>query len=223
MRCLVPVLLSLSLGCSTTVMRLGGEVPTASGPAESPCEEEDWLVVAPTRAEIYDEVDDRRVRDDGVGLYRVGASRPESIASLHEELKPVPESFARRERIIDKHDQKRWLAAGLGVSGLVAMSVGAVVFASAFQSETVVDPITRSRDERQTNDGTRMVLGSLAIGLGFGLGITGLVINPGQGERSRADAARYVFLPPEEPQEGIVELTDTHNQRVRERCRARPE
>jgi len=60
------------------------------------------------------------------------------------------------------------------------------------------------------------------VGAGFGLGIAGISVNPGQAERSRAEASRFVFFPPDEPKADVVEMTGRYNQAVRDRCERRP-
>ena len=66
---------------------MDGEFPTAAGVARSECEKQDWLVASPTRAEFVDKHGIRsESRDDGIGLYHVGASRPTSIPSLSDDM-----------------------------------------------------------------------------------------------------------------------------------------
>ncbi|MEI9950571.1 MAG: hypothetical protein WDO74_16745 [Pseudomonadota bacterium] len=81
---------------------------------------------------------------------------------------------------------------------------------SAFKS----DPAT----EKPTTDGTQAGIGAGLVLAGFGLGIVGLALNPGQAKRSQAEAARYAFLPPEQSRERVVTWTQTYNQAVRVRC-----
>jgi hypothetical protein len=211
------VLLSLLSGCATTVHRLDGEFPTPVGPAKTECEQQDWLVVAPTRAEFVDKHGVRsQTRDDGVGLYRVGASRPVSIPSLADDI-GGNESFARHAEGVRKYDQKQLLAGSLGVAGAVAIAVGTILFVTAFDTQS-----TSTGDQEQKIDGTRAAIGGIMVGAGFGLGISGISLNPGQAERSRAEASRYVYLPPEDPKEQVIEMTGRYNQAVRDRCDARP-
>ena len=90
------VLLIFGTGCATTVHRIDGDFPTHAGVARTPCEQRDWLVVAPTRVDFVDKRGLKsQTRDDGVALYRIGASRPESIPSLSDDMGGGP-SFARR-------------------------------------------------------------------------------------------------------------------------------
>lgn len=209
--------LFLTAGCASTVARLDGEFKTPIGPARTDCEKKDWLVVAPTRAELSDEKGRRTaVRDDGFGLYQVGATKPESIPSLADELGSDSESFARHGSAVRPHDTKQILASSLGGAGLVAIAVGAILFVNAFGTER------EGPEEEQTIDSTQAALGGVMVGVGFGLGIAGLSINPGQAERSRAEASRYVFLPPEDSREEITQTVGKYNQRIRERCAARP-
>lgn len=210
------VLLTFASGCATTVHRLDGEYPTAAGVARTECEKQDWLVIAPTRAEF---VDKRGVksqsRDDGVALYRVGEKRPVSIPSLSDDMGGGP-SFLRHSDAVKSHDTKQVIAGGLGVAGAIAVAVGTVLFISAFETQNGA-----SGDEEQKINATRAVAGGVSVGLGFGLGIAGITVNPGQAERSRAEAARYVYFPPEEPKEDVQEMIGRYNQAVRDRCERR--
>jgi len=217
MRVLSVLSLCSVMGCASTVTRLDGEFQTPVGPARSACEKGDWLVLAPTRAELFDQKGRRTdVRDDGFGLYRVGATSPESVPSLADELGGDSGAFARHDDVVRPHDTKQLLAGTFGGAGLVAIAVGTVLFVNAFGTERV------NGDEEQTIDSTQAAIGGITVGLGFGLGIAGLSINPGQAERSKADAARYVFLPPEDSRDEITGAVSAHNQRVRERCARRP-
>jgi hypothetical protein len=217
MRFLWVLSLGFTAGCASTVTRLDGEFKTPAGPARTACEKNDWLVVAPTRAELQDSKGrPTDVRDDGVGIYRVGATKPESIPSLADELGSDSESFARHGNTVRPHDTKQLIASALGGAGLVAIAVGTVLFVTAFGNER------RGSDQEQTIDSTQAVLGGVFVGVGFGLGIGGLSVNPGQAERSHAEAARYVFLPPEDSREEVTTTVGKYNQRVRERCPARP-
>jgi hypothetical protein len=221
MRALCAYLISLSLGCASTVTRLDGELPTPAGPAKAECEKKNWLVVAPTRAQIFDARERRtELRDDGVGLYRIGARKPESIPGLADELGSNSESFARHGRVVRAHDTKQLLAGGLGAAGIVAIGIGTLLFVNAFGTESKSLP-GGGVDEKQTVDTTSLAVGGVLVGIGFGLGITGVVINPSQAERAKAEAARYVFLPPEDLPTQVVEMVGEYNQRTRERC-ARP-
>lgn len=211
MRLACGALLFVTLGCASTVTRLDGEFPTPVGAAHSACEQADWLVVAPTRVQFIERTGLRSTpRDDGVALYKVGARRPEPIAdhqdTLREQLPSVDEHVARART----YDSKTWTAAGLGAAGIVAIAIGTALFVSSFKT----DPTTQKQEINGTEAG---VGGGLVLG-GFGLGIAGLAVNPGQAERSRAEAARYVFLPPKDRRETVVTWTQSYNQAVRERC-----
>ncbi len=195
---------------------MDGEFPTPAGPARTSCEKQDWLVVAPTRAEFVDKHGVKsQTREDGVALYRVGASRPVPIPSLSDDMGGGP-SFARHSEAVRSHDTKQLVAGGLGVAGAVAVAVGTILFVTAFGTERGADG-----SEQQKVNGGRLAAGGLTVGLGFGLGIGGISMNPGQAERSRAEAARFVYLPPEEPKADVVEMTGRYNQAVRERCERR--
>lgn len=210
------VLLTFVSGCATTVHRMDGEFPTAAGPARTECEKRDWLVVSPTRAEFVDKNGSRsQTRDDGVALYRVGKSSPISIPSLSDDMGGGP-SFARHAEAVRSHDTQQLVAGGLGVAGTIAVAVGTILFISAFETQR-----TASGDEEQKISAARAAAGGISVGVGFGLGIAGIAVNPGQAERSRADAARFVYFPPEDPKEDVLEMTGRYNQAVRDRCERR--
>ncbi|MES1176473.1 MAG: hypothetical protein ABUL62_19270 [Myxococcales bacterium] len=211
MRLVCSSLIFLTLGCASTVTRLDGEFPAPIGPARDACEQADWLVVAPTRVQFIEKTGLRSTpRDDGVALYKVGARRPEPLAdhadTMRQQLPSVDEQAARAHN----YDTKTWTAAGLGAAGIIAIGVGTALFVSAFKT----DPVTQNQKINGTAAG---VGGGLVLG-GFGLGIAGLAVNPGQAERSRAEAARYVFLPPKSTRETVVTWTQSYNQAVRDRC-----
>ncbi len=192
---------------------MDGELPTRTGLARTSCEKQDWLVVSPTRAEFVDKYGVKsQTRDDGVALYQVGASRPVSIPSLSDDMGGGP-MFVRHAEGVKRHDTKQVVAGSLGVAGALAVAVGTILFVSAFGTE--------NNGQDQKIDSTRLAAGGITVGLGFGLGIAGISVNPGQAERSRAEASRYVFFPPEEPKEDVVEMTGRYNQAVRDRCERR--
>jgi len=210
------ILLTFSSGCATTVHRMDGDFPTPAGVAKSDCEKQDWLVVSPTRAEFVDKHGVRsESRDDGVALYRVGESRPVSIPSLSDDMGGGP-SFARHSEAVRGHDTKQLVAGGLGAAGAIAVAVGTILFVSAFTTEK-----SASGDNEQKISGPRAIGGGITVGLGFGLGIAGISVNPGQAERSRAEAARFVYFPPDEPKADVLEMTGRYNQAVRDRCERR--
>jgi hypothetical protein len=211
------VLLTFANGCATTVHRMDGEFPTPAGPAKTECEKQDWLVVSPTRAEFVDKHGSKsETRDDGVSLYRVGDSKPVSIPSLSDDMGGGP-SFARHAEGVKSHDTKQLIAGGLGVAGVIAVTVGTILFVSAFETMR-----SANGDEEQKINGGRAAAGGISVGLGFGLGIAGIAVNPGQAERSRAEASRFVYFPPEDPKDDVVEMTGRYNQAVRDRCDKRP-
>jgi hypothetical protein len=210
------VLLIFGTGCATTVHRIDGDFPTHAGVARTPCEQRDWLVVAPTRVDFVDKRGLKsQTRDDGVALYRIGASRPESIPSLSDDMGGGP-SFARHAEAVRSHDTKQLVAGGLGIAGAIAVAVGTVLFVNAFSTER-----SASGDEEQKISGGLAAAGGLTIAAGFGLGIAGITVNPGQAERSRAEAARFVYLPPEDPKADVLQMTGRYNQAVRDRCERR--
>lgn len=204
-----------SLGCASTVSRLDGDFAAPAGPARTDCEKQDWLVVAPTRAELFDSEGRREVRDDGFGLYQVGARDPESIPSLADELGGSFGSFDRHREVVQPYDRKRVLAGSLGAAGLVALGIGTFLFVSSFSSDAGGD---NGLEEDQSVDTSQAALGGVLVGVGFGLGIAGIAVSPGQAERSRAEAARYAFLPPDDSREAISGAVARRNQRIRERC-----
>jgi hypothetical protein len=213
MRAACVALCALTLGCASTVHRLDGEVPTALGPANTLCEKQDWLVIAPTRAEFGEPGSTRtEKRDDGVGLYRVGGSDPESIPRLRDEF-PDSEMLERHAQGVKSHDEKRLLAASLGAAGVIALGVGTLLFVSSFESK-------RDRDGEQSQElnSGRAVASGLVFAGGFGLGIAGIAVNPSQVERSRADASRHVFFRPEDEPSEVQDLVVRHNTSVRDRC-----
>lgn len=195
---------------------MDGEFPTKAGTARTECEKQDWLVPSPTRAEFVDKHGAKsETRDDGVSLYRVGASRPVSIPSLADDMGGGP-SFVRHSDGVRSHDTKQVVAGGLGVASVIAMTVGTILFISAFETQREMNG-----DEKQVISVPRGAGGAITFGVGFGLGIAGLSVNPGQAERSRADASRYVYFPPEDPKDDVLEMTGRYNQAVRDRCDAR--
>ena len=207
------VLLTFSTGCATTVHRMDGEFPTEAGPAKTECEKQDWLVVSPTRAEFVDKHGAKsQTRDDGVALYRVGTSKPVSIPSLSDDMGGGP-VFLRHSEGVKSHDTKQLVAGGLGVASVIAMTVGTILFVSAFETVRAANG-----DEEQKISAARAAGGGITFGVGFGLGIAGIAVNPGQAERSKAEASRFVFLPPEDPKDDVVEMTGRYNQAVRDRC-----
>jgi hypothetical protein len=206
-----------ALGCATTVARLDGEVTTSAGPAKNLCEQKSWLVIAPTRTETLAPGSKRpTTNDDGIGLYRVGASKPESIVDLGPDLGESP-MITRHAQEVRRHDDKRVLAAGIGGAGIVALGIGTVLFVSSFETETTTR-VDGTKEESQVINGGRAAAGGLVFALGVGLGIAGLAINPSQAERSHADAWRYAFRPPEDDTEAVKKMVDQHNVGVRERC-----
>jgi hypothetical protein len=210
------VLLTFSTGCATTVHRMDGDFPTAAGVARTECEKQDWLVVSPTRAEFVDKHGVKsESRDDGVALYRIGESRPVSIPSLSDDMGGGP-SFVKHADAVRSHDTKQVVAGGLGAAGAIAVAVGTILFVSAFSTQKAANG-----DSEQKIDSGRAIGGGITVGLGFGLGIAGISVNPGQAERSRAEASRFVYFPPEEPKDDVLEMTGRYNQAVRDRCERR--
>jgi hypothetical protein len=217
MRVLCAACLCLTVGCATTVTRLDGEVKTGAGPARSACEQESWLVIAPTRTEIVEPGHKTPTpRNDGLGLYRVGSRSPESIPALADDLDRDPMVLTHEARVRD-HDDRRVLAAGLGAAGIIALGIGTALFISSFETETVTGANGIGEEKQNINSG-RAVAGGLVFAGGFGLGIAGIVVNPSQAQRSEADAWRSVFMPPDDSPEEVKRLIQTHNEGVRKRC-----
>jgi hypothetical protein len=221
MRAFCAACLLLSVGCANTVTRLDGEIKTSAGPARGACEQESWLVIAPTRTQIVEPGSKTPTpRDDGVGLYRVGSTSPESIPALSDDLDRDP-MVLRHERKVRDHDDRRVLAAGLGAAGIIALGIGTALFISSFETETVTASNGITEEEQNINSG-RAVAGGVVFAAGFGLGIAGILINPSQAQRSQADAWRHVFMPPDDKQDDVKQMVAKHNDGVRERCKNAP-
>lgn len=204
---------ALTVACSTSVQRLGGAtVATPAGPARTPCERKSWLVMAPTRTEYADVGSSAPRTRDGVALYRVGSSSPESVSDVERELGPSP-MFSRHAALVKSTRTRGYIAAGLGTAALAAIAVGTIVFVNSFESTP--------------GQGTHIVTGRAALGgvlagVGFGLGIGGLVVNPSYADHARADSADYVFLPPDDDLGALKLRVTQHNQAARRRCSAKP-
>ena len=208
--------LLLSNGCATTIYRLDGEFETPAGRAKNACEKSDWLVVAPTRADIVPE--GRKVsepKDDGVGLYEIGSDSAESLTGLKDELSPHGGSdiLAQKAEVVDPYDGKRMISGSLGVAGVIGLTAGTLLFVQSF--ETVQ---TGNNEEEQRINSTRLTTGVVLGLVGLGLGIAGIAVNPTHEERTRANAARYVFSPDEMPREDVEAMVGSYNESVRDRC-----
>jgi hypothetical protein len=220
MRALLVALLLPVLGCASTVSRLPGEVPTSAGAAKNACESESWLVIAPTLSrEVSESGRTSTPRKDGFGLYRVGASRPESIPGLEDEI-GASEITQRHAAGVKRNDDKTLLAAGLGVAGLVALGIGSYLFATSFETNQTTAADGSPQESHDINGG-RIAAGSILIGAGFGLGIAGIVVSPTAAERAKADQKRYVFTPPEDDPKVVADTVAKHNDGVRDRCQAK--
>ncbi len=75
------------------------------------------------------------LRDDGVALYKVGATRPEPIPALADSLRRQLPSVERHVEQVRSYDTRTWTAAGLGAAGLIALGVGSALFVSAFKTD----------------------------------------------------------------------------------------
>ncbi len=209
----------LTSGCASTVRRMDGEVRTSAGPSRSSCEREDWLVIAPTHAEPALTKKRSDLRDDGVALYRVGETQPAPLPPLRAALVQTPEEarlFDPREERLASHDLRQTVSAGMGILGVIGIGVGTFLFIDSFETKHVVEDGVPG--EEQVVDGTKATVGGIVLAAGFGLGIGGLVLNPGQVERSDAEAARYTFLPPKDDPKLVVQMVERHNLAVRARC-----
>lgn len=216
-----PVLLAVlltSAGCANTVYRVEGQAVTPKGAPRSECERGEWLVVAPSRADIAPEGKKLSEPHEGLGLYRVGSEDPQNVMDHRETLGP-DETFERREALLGSHDTKAMVAAGLGIAALASIGVGTGLFVSAFETEETTRA-DGSRQEETRIDGLRGGLGGGLVGLGFALGIAGLSVSPGHADRTRANAARYIFLSPEDDPEKVEAMVARHNATIRRRCEA---
>jgi hypothetical protein len=217
MRCIGVLTGVLLLGCATTVQRLPGQVPSASGSANGACESDGWLTLAPTRSQSPTGSGHATTpRDDGVAMYRAGSTSPESIPALTDDLGSSPMLERHRARV-ERSDQKKWLGAGLGAAGLIALGIGAYLFATSFDTEKTTRADGSTSEEQKIKTG-RAVAGGILVGGGFGFGIAGIVVSPNAGERAKADQDRYVFLPPDDDPKEVDALVSRHNQGVRDRC-----
>jgi hypothetical protein len=216
MRAFVGLVAVALAGCGGTVYRLPGEPLTPGGPAETACESEDWLVIAPTRAEVASESKKTSHPENGLGIYKVGSSSPESIPSIEGLDSP---SIQQKRKELEPYDRKQIIAGSLGVAGLIAITVGTILFVNAFETTSTVDAMGLPREKNSVN-GTRAGLGGAFVGVGFGLGIAGLVVNPNNGERTQARATRHVFFNPPDDPKSVEKLVGDHNAQVRSRCAA---
>jgi hypothetical protein len=130
-------------------------------------------------------------------------------------------TFADHSEVVRSYDTKTWAAAGMGAAGLIAIGIGTGLFVASFKTKRTTQS-DGSVSSQQDIDSTEAGIGGGLVLAGFGLGIVGLALNPGQAERSRAEAARYVFFPPKDPRENVVTWTQTYDQAVRDRCERAP-
>ncbi len=215
MRAGVALLLVLTLGCSSTVHRIGGEVKTPAGKAKTPCEQSGWYVLTPTRVDpVYGSAETAaKPEREGIGLYRVGSKTPVSIPAAATDLGSSP-MLDRHVQGVERYDRDSVLATAFGGAGLVAMTLGTILFVSAFET-------TRSgggEEEQRINSG-RAYTGAIVGGLGIGLSVAGLVFNPTHAQRADTEAARYVFLPPKDDPDKVIDMVAEHNREVRQSCK----
>ena len=209
-------------GCATSVQRLGGEVATSAGHPVTACERSAWLVVAPTRAELFDRDHERpQTRDDGLGLYRLGEHEPETLSDLTPLMATDGARFARHGELVRDHDQRQVLAGALGVAGVIAITIGTIVFVNAFETEKTTNALG-AVEEEQSLDGGKAALGGVLAGVGFTLGGAGIALTPSHTARAQAEADRYVLFPPIDPPDKVADAVGRYNQRVRERCARNP-
>lgn len=212
----------LASGCATSVHRLGGELPTSAGHPATGCERSEWLVVAPTRAELFDRDNQRPLtRDDGVALYHVGEEDPETLSDLTPMMATDGARFARHGELVHDHDQRQVLAGALGVAGVITIAIGTIVFINAFDTKKTTNEFG-AVEEEQSLDGGKAALGGVLAGVGFTLGGAGIALTPSHTARAQAEADRYVLFPPIDPSDKVVDAVGRYNQRVRERCVRNP-
>lgn len=216
MRHLAFVVATCALGCASTVARLDGEIQTPAGKARDGCERRSWLVIGRTRTEYVPEGSrTAKHRDDGVGLYRPGGRHPEDVLALEEELGFAPLLAPHREGV-RAYDRDSWIAAGLGTAGLLAIGIGSYLFVDGFETKRVPRADGTTDEKTETTD--RVGVGAGVVGLGFALGITGIVLTPALGERAEAQSYRYAFLPGRDDLGQVNAMVEKHNREARERC-----
>lgn len=214
MRAGVALLLVFTLGCSSTVHRIGGQVKTPVGKAETPCEESAWYVLTPTRVDpVYGTAETAKPEREGLGLYRVNSKTPVSIPAAQADFGPSP-MLERHAKNVEDYDRNSVLATAFGGAGLVAITLGIVIFVSAFETTHSAG----GEEEQRINSG-RAYIGAIVGGAGIGLSVAGLVFNPTNAERADAEAARYVFLPPDDDPDQVIDMVTEHNRDVRKSCK----
>ncbi|MEZ4227079.1 MAG: hypothetical protein R3B13_39435 [Polyangiaceae bacterium] len=220
MRRLALLALCFSCGCASTVSRLPGPVEAPGGEAQSQCESEQWLTLAPTRYQLpaRDSVNRLVTHKDGLGVYPAGDDSPLALDDVADRMGPTADFPRHRERYAAR-DRDRWIAAGLGVGAAAALAVGTVLLVGAFDTKTTVQP-DGTRDEEQVISGGRAAAGGITLGLGFGLGVASMLVAPSATERADADAAKYVFRPKADDLGALRERASAANGRTRERCSA---
>jgi hypothetical protein len=209
----------LASGCANTVYRIKGEATTPGGEARTPCESREWLVIAPTRAEVASAETGKSHPENGVGLYKVGSNDPVDVTSV-ERLRSEPLVIEKDEEL-SPYRTRQWIAGGLGTAGVIAIAVGTGLFVSAFETTRTRDPLSGQTKEDNTVNGGTAAAGGITVGLGFALGISGLVVNPSHAQRTQANATRYTFLPPTDPKR-VESLVEKHNSDVRTQCENAP-
>src|SRR6185436_1372636 len=122
---------------------------------------------------------------NGLGLYHVGENDPESLDSIDGLESP---SIVKKREELTPYDTKQIVAASLGAVGVIAITVGTILFVNAFESKVTTDPTTGQRKESDTVNGTKAGLGGAIVGVGFGFGIAGLTVNPDTAQRTQARA-----------------------------------
>ncbi len=197
-------------------------MPTSAGHPVTACEQSDWLVVAPTRAELFDRENERPLtRDDGLGLYHVGEHEPETLSELAPLMATDGPRFARHGELVSEHDQRQVLAGALGAAGVIAIAIGSVVFINAFDTKQTTNALGVVEEEQRL-DGGKAALGGVLAGVGFTLGGAGIALTPSHTARAQAEADRYVLFPPIDPSDKVLDAVGRYNQRVRTRCPRNP-
>jgi hypothetical protein len=213
---MTPLAVALA-GCGSTVYRLPGAPVTPGGAARNACESEDWLVIAPTRAEVTSESQKTSHPETGLGIYKVGSDSPESIPAI-EGLQSA--SVEKKREALEPYDRRQIIAGSLGAAGVIALTVGTILFVNAFESKSMVDANTGGRTEQNTINGGKAGLGGVFVGVGFGLSIAGLVVNPDNAERTQARATRKVFFNPPDDPKSVEKVVGDHNAEIRSACAA---
>lgn len=203
------VLVVAVTGCATTVHRLGRETQLPAGPARTACEKEDWLVLGESRAQVIEEGERTPRNVHGLSAFRVGSADPVDIT----ELDPGQPIVVRKKDEVSSFHVRRYVAMGLGLLGAGSMAIGTGVFVDGFQTDAA--------GVQQVN-GDVVAAGAITVGIGFALGIAGLIVNPSHADRTRANASHYFFDPSQDSRPDVDRLISEHDEWVRQRCSTHP-